>query len=166
MDLDTLYRVPQDLIFRHLKQDIRHNSLDLAVLCACEDPYISRKTVYNTMPLINRRGIILAKTTYEGISDLLKISDYSKVIIEQETANPFVAICNGEYNLDATVVNKNVVDNYVETMSPNANILFAGDRVALHAIRAKQMCNSVMVYCDNHMFCVKLKNEGLKEVWT
>jgi len=176
MDIDVLYRCPKDLCWQYLKQFVLLNSVDIAVYKACLDPYVTKKTFWNTISRIKPNGLFCIECEPENISDVIRlVNDYGyKYSISGIYNDSRLALYIWIYrsNLIKPNIRKLYRINNWEDDIPRilANfvdygkiVLLLGDATLPFAITMKNLSRYIIAFGDDELYCQAIKMEGVRE---
>lgn len=175
MEVDVLYKIPNDLIFRYIKRYVRSKSIKLALYCACDDNYLAKKTILNTLPLLNHlNGIMAVECTFKNISDILKINSDLKYNFTQSIALfvtkedidnkiiPYV-VYSPTFICD-TFSKEQPFDYFLKYTKTRDNVLLMGHQASVAISRIKSLCRYVIAFTDNEIITMLAKKDGVKEI--
>lgn len=74
---NVFYNLPPDLAFQHVGGAVEKSSVALAVCQSCVDNYVTRKTLWKTLPLLQPGGVLAVQCNYRNLSNLLAFADDS-----------------------------------------------------------------------------------------
>lgn len=191
--VDVLYNVAKDLAFRYLKQHVDREVIKLAIYKSCLDQYITKKTLWNIMPLLSSDGVAAVQCNFRNIGELVAFSEsegyhydvvffYGQTMRGQVMRNfyiaelPFVLIYKGEKILTERLPNflptddashvQGVASRLVGMFTDMRDaVLCVGDAIIM-APTVKRLCRHVIAFGDDPAAIAEIRTEGviLREV--
>jgi len=191
--VDVLYNISKDLAFRYLKRYVDREVIKLAIYKSCLDKYITKKTLWNIIPLLSIDGVVAVQCNFINLGELVAFAEsegyhydvvlfYSQFLRGQVMRNfyiaemPFVFIYKGDKVLmqllpnllptgDASHV-QGVASQLVSLFTDTRDVvLCVGDSIVM-APTVKRLCRHVIAFGDDPAAVAEIRTEGivLKEI--
>jgi len=192
-DVDVVYSVPKDLAWKYLKSHVYGETVKLAIYKACVDMYVTRKTIWNTIPLLTKDGLFAIWCNYNNLSYILSFCEeqdlsYDVVLFcgsfikgqEFKTvysaAIPFVFVYKDypEENLNTASKGSNIVqlvtDKPVDEIASKLvfttkvkDVVMFIGDAVAMAPIVKNLCRHVVAFSNESIYVSALLNEGVVE---
>ena len=175
MEVDILYRVPKDLCWKYVKEIAKPNSIGLIYYKACLDPFITNKTIWNTISKLTTEGFMVIECSPETIGNAISAINkigwrYSTIPgIGKSTWAIFLFVYRADilkpkHGRWIRIDNWDDVAYLVVNLAKLEDIvMIIGDSTLLMIPTIKRLGRNIIAMGDDLIYCSIAANEGLCE---
>lgn len=177
LELDTLFRVPNDLIYNHINLVIPQRSVDVIIFRPCLDVYLIKKTMWNALTRLKDYGVMLVECVPENVGIVINALDtttynykvsafaskdmlalYVLIYKYYSPNNKFLKsyrIITWEEDIPTVLMN---IDTF------GKNVLLLGDRTLPYIPALKNMSKYIVAMGGDQMYIQLAKSQGIRIV--
>lgn len=188
-DVDVFYRIPKDLAYQYVKRHVYRDSVKLAVMKACADHYITRKTAWAVHPLLTEGGYLAIYCDWYNLSEVLRYlhdetwphdvllfrssnrtgiefqSTYDcvvPVVVAHKEPVPVDRKKPNVFEVEPEDVLQQTAVTLLSATSPGDLIMYIGDSMIAAPV-AKQLGREIVVFGNDEVASAAVFDEGVRE---
>ncbi len=164
LEVDVIYKLPNDLIPQYINGVIKKESIDLGIYCACWDYNVNKQVIRKALTRLTFDGKMYIRCFFENLSEIISVvtaCNYSLrvLIIDDGTKDPYPVLFVSKINFcGSQVISKDPVVSALISPDSAQLVMLLGDKPTHEYVeKAKNLTNYVIGFTDNQLVLNRAK---------